>query len=215
MKKLLSSVLVISFLIMSFGFSIAEAETRENRDSLTRKSNAYQITYNGVEIIIDSVNNMGTSEKIRIAEQMIDSELLHSSPFFASNNNLVIPQVIPNPGDGTVIGTRYYAFDNDTAKFVSSVLKTGLTAIATAAGYTFGPGAATTIASICTLAGEYINLKPYWTTVKIIRYYSEYYDQYIYDAYHFVYSDSKRTNLKRVYISDDMIKTTGNVLDTF
>ncbi|KAF6510646.1 hypothetical protein GS8_2803 [Geobacillus stearothermophilus] len=41
------------------------------------------------------------------------------------------------------------------------------------------------------------------------------YDQYIYDAYHFVYSDSKRTNLKKVFISDDMIKTTGNVLDTF
>ncbi|WP_259463549.1 hypothetical protein [Geobacillus stearothermophilus] len=132
-----------------------------------------------------------------------------------SYSNQVKPQVIPNPGDGTVIGTRYYSFDNDTAKFVSSVLKTGLTAIATLAGYTFGPGAATTIASICTLAGEYINLKPYWTTVKIIRYYSDYYDQYIYDAYHFVYSDSKRTNLKKVFISDDMIKTTGNVLDTF
>ncbi len=43
----------------------------------------------------------------------------------------------------------------------------------------------------------------------------DYYDQYIYDAYHFAYSDSKRTNLKKVYISDDMIKTTGNVLDTF
>ncbi|STO12943.1 Uncharacterised protein [[Flavobacterium] thermophilum] len=215
MKKLLSSILVISFLFMSFSVSIAGAETRENRDSMTRKSNIYQITYNGVEIIINSPDNMIASEKITIVKQMIDSELLRSSPFFASNNNQVMPQVIPNPGDGTVIGARYYAFDNDAAKFVSSVLKMGLTAIATAAGYTFGPGAATTIASICTLAGEYINLKPYWTTVKIIRYYSDYYDQYIYDAYHFVYNDSKRTNLKRVYISDDMIKTTGNVLDTF
>ncbi|MGG2972014.1 hypothetical protein [Geobacillus stearothermophilus] len=132
---------------------------------------------------------------------------MNTSHAFILNSNQVKPQVIPNPGDGTVIGTRYYSFDNDTAKFVSSVLKTGLTAIATLAGYTFGPGAATTIASICTLAGEYINLKPYWTTVKIIRYYSDYYDQYIYDAYHFVYSDSKRTNLKKVFISDDMIKT--------
>ncbi|RXS85317.1 hypothetical protein ETR37_14565 [Geobacillus sp. PK12] len=175
----------------------------------------YRTSYKGVEIIINSSNSMITPEKMIIAKKVIDSELLNTSHAFILNSNQVKPQVIPNPGDGTVIGTRYYSFDNDTAKFVSSVLKTELTAIATLAGYTFGPGAATTIASICTLAGEYINLKPYWTTVKIIRYYSDYYDQYIYDAYHFVYSDSKRTNLKKVFISDDMIKTTGNVLDTF
>lgn len=48
---------------------------------------------------------MITPEKMIIAKKVIDSELLNTSHAFILNSNQVKPQVIPNPGDGTVIGT--------------------------------------------------------------------------------------------------------------
>ena len=165
--------------------------------------NIASVVINGVEADIDLGDSKEVTEEMLLnLTQHIRNE--QNGPT-ANRSGDIGTFVEQNPSGGTTIGTKKNSFSNSSAKAVSATLKGAVTGIATAVGYYYTAAGASVVAAISTSAGDYINVKPRYTTSKTVKHWSDYFDTYLFDHYIYVYTDSSRTKLAKVIVRYDTI----------
>lgn len=226
MKKIAASLLAI-MITGSFTFSTGtfakstkhelSKPTKQTSDKLVMK----ETSIDGVKVVFQLPENQEiTKEKIGRAEKFINHEKLDAMKRSKNSVGGTVLQKqlatldsggqnipLPGEGDGHQYGpTKYWGWSNNTWDEVESITKNGIFTIASAVGSYLGPRGAVVVGAFARASADHIEFKREWSTEKLWEYYKASTGEYMLNCYQTVYSDSARTKVVTVIMSNDVFR---------
>jgi len=204
-KKILTLTILLTFFsIFVTGLlphSYANSTNQIQKGYYTEKT-----IIDGVEVIL--VSEQRDSQLVDKKSPLYNETIANVKEFLEKNkkskDTTVTPYVIPTPDGGTIVARYNSNISSNVISIIKNTLYSAAAAVTTYSGFTLGLTAATKVAAIPAFTAGYIadTLQPEYVTTTLVRSYSSYYGQYAYQHYYNIYTDSARTQLKKVVIGD-------------